>query len=559
MPMNPLLEIERLSIDFITENEVTHAVKDVSLTVEKGEILAIVGESGSGKSVTALSILRLLPAPPAHYPSGRILFHGGKSTIDLLQMSREELQAIRGNRVSMIFQEPMSSLNPVMTCGHQVAEALLQHNKISSAQAREKVMRWFEKVKLPDPERMYNSYPHQLSGGQKQRVMIAMAMCCEPDLLICDEPTTALDVTVQKTILVLIQELQKEQGMSVIFITHDLGVVAEIAHRVAIMYKGEIVEEGDVRSIFQNPKQPYTRALIQCRPAGHPRGERLPTVADFLSGNKKTAAVNPPEKTGGVLVDVKDLSVRFPVKTNWLGKLVKETTAVDKVSFQVFQGETLGIVGESGCGKTTLGRSLLRLVDPAEGQIIYQGKDLAALQGASLDQLRQNVQLVFQDPYSSLNPRLTIGHAIGEPMEVRRIETNKKARRKLVAELLEKVDLPSAVQDRYPHEFSGGQRQRIVIARALSLSPSLLVCDESVSALDVSVQAQVLNLLNDLKRELGLTLVFISHDLSVVRYMSDRIIVMNKGKIEEQGPAEEVYQHPKSDYTKKLLSAIPGL
>jgi peptide/nickel transport system ATP-binding protein len=535
-------------------------VRNVSIDVAKGEILAIVGESGSGKSVTALSILRLLPSPPTNYPSGKILFHGSDKSIDLLHSSMEELQSIRGNNISMIFQEPMTSLNPVISCGKQVGEALLQHNEISETEAKAKVIEWFEKVKLPDPTRIYNSYPHQLSGGQTQRVMIAMAMCCEPELLICDEPTTALDVTVQKTILELITDLQKEKGLSVIFITHDLGVVAEIAHRVVIMYKGGIVEEGDVKTIFNSPRQPYTKALIQCRPANHPKGEPLPTVADFISGTTERKQVKESlAPSNNVLVAVKDLTVRFPVKTNWLGKVVKSTTAVDQVSFEILKGETLGIVGESGCGKTTLGRTLLRLITPASGEIIYKGEDLATISGAALKQLRKNVQLVFQDPYSSLNPRLTIGSAIAEPMEVAGIESDKKLRRKKVAELLEQVDLSPDVQNRYPHEFSGGQRQRIVIARALALDPSLLVCDESVSALDVSVQAQVLNLLNDLKRDLGLTLVFISHDLSVVRYMSDRILVMNKGRIEESGTAEEIYNRPKSDYTKKLLISVPKI
>jgi len=411
---------------------------------------------------------------------------------------------------------------------------------------------------------MFNRYPHQLSGGQKQRVMIAMAMCCQPSLLICDEPTTALDVTVQKTILELIKELQQLQNMGVIFITHDLGVVAEIADRVAIMYKGEIVEQGDKRSIFDNAQHPYTKALIACRPALHPKGEKLPVVSDFL--NKKegeTEIRKPPSRQANVysevLMNVEKLRVQFPAKTNILGKALSYNTAVDDVSFQILKGETLGLVGESGCGKTTLERTLLRLIEPTSGKIIYDGNDITQLDKEQVKALRKNVQLIFQDPYSSLNQRLTIGTALEEPMKVAGVESSAKKRRDRAAELLEKVNLSPAMLRRYPHEFSGGQRQRIVIARALGLNPNFIVCDESVSALDVSVQAQVLNLLNELKKDLGLTLLFISHDLSVVRYMSDRIMVMNKGQIIESGRAEDIYLRPQSDYTKKLLSSIPKI
>ena len=406
---------------------------------------------------------------------------------------------------------------------------------------------------------MYNRYPHQLSGGQKQRVMIAMAMCCEPSLLICDEPTTALDVTVQKTILELIKDLQQAQNIGVLFITHDLGVVAEIADRVAIMYKGEIVEQNTAINIFQNPKHLYTKALIACRPAQHPKGERLPIVSDFLEGKKEVnqPIINSTASPNEILLDVQQLTVQFPTKTNLLGKVTSTYTAVDHVNFQLYKGETLGLVGESGCGKTTLGRTLLRLIQPTSGKIIYNGTDITALSKQQLKDLRKNVQLVFQDPYSSLNPRLTIGAAIAEPMDVAGIEHNKKQQKARVAELLDKVNLPSSYSNRYPHEFSGGQRQRIVIARALALNPTLLVCDESVSALDVSVQAQVLNLLNDLKKDLGLTMLFISHDLSVVRYMSDRIAVMQAGKMVEIGDADQIYYHPQMQYTQNLLAAIP--
>ena len=561
--MTPLLVIQDLSVAFRTEGEVVQATRNISLTVHRGEILALVGESGSGKSVTSLSILQLLPSPPAEYTSGSIQFQEGTNSIDLLRLSHNELRQIRGNRIAMIFQEPMTSLNPVMKCGPQVAEAILQHKKVSAAEARQQAIGWFRKVQLPDPEGLYHRYPHQLSGGQKQRVMIAMAMCCEPALLICDEPTTALDVTVQKAVLELIKDLQREQNMGVIFITHDLGVVAEIADRVAIMYKGEIVEQGDTRTIFQNARHPYTKALIACRPALHPKGERLPVVADFLQGPKESPSeqsiTEPVPVTQNQLVEVRDLTVMFPTKTSLFGKTLTFTSAVDRVSFDINQGETLGLVGESGCGKTTLGRTLLRLVEPSSGQIRINGTDITTLSSQELKRFRKEVQLVFQDPYSSLNPRLTIGDALEEPMQVTGLLASRQERKKRVADLLDKVSLPSGAAHRYPHEFSGGQRQRIVIARALSLSPNFLVCDESVSALDVSVQAQVLNLLNDLKRELGLTLLFISHDLSVVRYMSNRIMVMHRGKIVESGESEQVYNHPQSEYTQRLLAAIPRI
>ncbi|HWJ90553.1 MAG TPA: ABC transporter ATP-binding protein [Flavisolibacter sp.] len=562
--MQPLLRIQNLSVDFSTGGRVNNAVKNISFEVNKGEILALVGESGSGKSVTSLSILKLLPQPPARFASGKILFsEDGIHASDLLQANDKLVRSIRGHKIAMIFQEPMTSLNPVMNCGTQVMEALLVHKKISRQQAKQQTIEWFEKVRLPEPSKIFHRYPHQLSGGQKQRVMIAMAMSCAPSLLICDEPTTALDVTVQKTILELIRDLQKEEHMGVVFITHDLGVVSEIADRVAIMYKGEIVEQNSTHSIFTNPQHPYTKALIACRPALRPKEEKLPTVSDFLA--LKDQHVQPSRMitkkipTGKILLEAQNLSVQFPSKAGLFGKPVSYVTAVDKVSFRIMEGETLGLVGESGCGKTTLGRTLLHLIEPTGGSIIYGGKDMTKLSKEQARGLRKNIQLVFQDPYSSLNPRLTIGSAIAEPMKVAGLGLNEKERRRKVAALLERVDLPPSMMERYPHEFSGGQRQRIVIARALALNPGFLVCDESVSALDVSVQAQVLNLLNELKNSLGLTMLFISHDLSVVRYMCDRILVMNRGRIEESGPAEEVYLHPKSEYTKKLIQAIPGL
>jgi peptide/nickel transport system ATP-binding protein len=581
--MKPLLQIENLSIDFISEKsrqrrrpEITHAVKNISFTVNRGEITALVGESGSGKTVTALSILKLLASPPAAYSSGEILFsEDGNNTEDLLTKNRNALRHIRGNKIAMIFQEPMSSLNPVFTCGHQIMEAILSHKKISREDAVQQTIEWLSRARLPQPKNIFFRYPHQLSGGQKQRVMIAMAMCCQPSLLICDEPTTALDVTVQKAILQTIRRIQKEQNMGVIFITHDLGVVAEIADKTAVMYKGEIVEQNSAREIFRHPKHPYTKALLACRPVNHQRGKRLPVVSDFLqaeSQNVNTKSQKIPD-TGNLLLTgnqqqvtsnqkttllyVKDLSVWFPSRKNIFGKALEFVKAVDNVSFEVYKGETLGLVGESGCGKTTLGRALLRLIEPTKGKIIYAGNDLTAKKGDKLNSLRKEIQIVFQDPYSSLNPRMTIGSAIAEPMKVHGLFTGPKERKRTVIELLQKVDLKPEHFNRYPHEFSGGQRQRIVIARALSLDPSFVVCDESVSALDVSVQAQILNLLNDLKKEFGFTVIFISHDLSVVRYISDRIMVMNKGKIEETGNADDIYFNPQKEYTKKLIASIP--
>ncbi len=588
--MSPLLEIKHLTLDFISESGTTTALKNISVSVKKGEIVALVGESGSGKSVTSLSILRLLPSPPAQYRKGEIIFsEDGQTKTDLLKIKKEDLPSVRGNKISMIFQEPMTSLNPVITCGEQIIETLLLHKNINRTEAKIRALQWFEKVKLPDPADMLKRYPHQLSGGQKQRVMIAIAMCCEPSLLICDEPTTALDVTVQKTILQLIKELQAQSDMGVIFITHDLGVVAEIADRAVVMYKGEIVEENTVANIFNHPSHPYTKALIACRPVNHKRGERLPVVADFLEtkqefgmgnlelGASETskASIRPepnsqfpipnsqfPIPNSQILIPdpilrVKNLFVHFPSKRSFLGKPLSFVHAVDDVSFEVFKGETLGLVGESGCGKTTLGRTLLRLIEPTSGTVEYDGIELNGLSRKQMNPLRKNLQIIFQDPYSSLNPRITVGSAIQETLSVHSIVETEKDRKSKTLEILEKVNLSPSFYNRYPHEFSGGQRQRIVIARALALNPSFIICDESVSALDVSVQAQVLNLLNDLKKEYGFTIIFISHDLSVVRYISDRIMVMRSGKIIEMGPSDKVYFSPQSDYTKKLISSIP--
>ncbi|MDD2791976.1 MAG: ABC transporter ATP-binding protein [Sediminibacterium sp.] len=573
-----LLQINDLCISFQGPEGLKPALQHIDIRVNKGETVAIVGESGSGKSITSLSILGLLASPPAKYTQGSILFTQGNQTGDLLRASRETMEVLRGNKIAMIFQEPMTSLNPVLTCGFQVMEAISTHLKLDPAAAKARTIALFEKVQLPDPAGIFNRYPHQISGGQKQRVMIAMAISCEPELLICDEPTTALDVTVQKNILQLIRYLQLEQEMGVIFITHDLGVVAEIADRVVVLYKGQLVEENATEALFRQPQHPYTRALLACRPVLHPKGERLPVVSDFMQedGNgsmimnpvqpKTSASVNQqtvpvqtdkPVTAREPLVSVKNLRVLFPTKKSFLGKTLEFTRAVDDVSFDIYPGETLGLVGESGCGKSTLGRTLLQLIPATDGQVMYKGTDLTKANAATLKKLRREMQIIFQDPYSSLNPRMCIGEAIAEPLLVHQLVRDKNEARDRVVHLLEKVNLLPEHYQRYPHEFSGGQRQRIVIARALALNPSFVICDESVSALDVSVQAQVLNLLNDLKAEFGFTAVFISHDLSVVRYISDRILVMQKGKIVESGEASEVYYHPKEAYTQQLIAAIP--
>ena len=568
----PLLEIKQLSVDFVADGKSSKALENINLTVNRGEILAIVGESGSGKSVTALSILQLLPSPPAVYRSGEIILNSEAVSINILTSNSQVLQSVRGSKVAMIFQEPMTSLNPVLTCGFQVMEAILQHELIDKELAKKKTIALFEQVQLPSPADMFDRYPHQISGGQKQRVMIAMAMSCSPDLLICDEPTTALDVTVQKNILQLIRNLQIQNNMGVIFITHDLSVVAEIADRVVVLYKGKIIEEKTTQAIFDNPSHPYTKALLACRPLLHEKGTRLPVVSDFMKvdeeGNLEeiiatSSIVNSRSlqesntiKTD-LLVRVENLKIWYPSKKTFLGKVISFNKAVDDISFEIYRGETLGLVGESGCGKTTLGRALLQLIPASSGSIYYKDENLANAGSNRMKNLRKEMQLIFQDPYSSLNPRMTIGDAIAEPILVHQLAPNAKARKEKVIELLEQVNLSADHYHRYPHEFSGGQRQRIVIARALAVKPSFIICDESVSALDVSVQAQVLNLLNDLKQTYQFTAVFISHDLSVVRYISDRIMVMNQGKMAEIGLANDVYLNPQSDYTRKLIDSIP--
>jgi peptide/nickel transport system ATP-binding protein len=566
-----MLNVNNLKIQFLNKEEKTWsaAVSDISFQVDKGKVLGIVGESGSGKSVTSFSIMRLHDEQ-ATKVDGSIRFED----IDLLKLSSEDIRRYRGNKIAMIFQEPMTSLNPVFTCGDQVKEAIVLHQKLDAKTAKAKTIALFEEVQLPRPEHIYNSYPHQLSGGQKQRVMIAMALSCNPALLIADEPTTALDVTVQKTILELLLRLKTERQMAMIFISHDLGVIAEIADDVAVMYKGSIVEQGTAREIFSNPKHPYTKGLLACRPVPERRLKTLPIVADFLNGNSERSVAHllaENQYTESEIADrrsklyaqtpilqVANLCTWFPIKKGLFGKATDYVKAVDEVSFDVFPGETLGLVGESGCGKTTLGRSIIRLVEPTSGKLLFENNDLLALNKSELKAMRRQVQIIFQDPYSSLNPRLSIGSALIEPLQVHGLFENDTKRKHVILGLLDRVGLNADHYNRYPHEFSGGQRQRIVIARALALQPKFIICDESVSALDVSVQAQVLNLLRELQQEMGLTYIFISHDLAVVKHISDRMMVMNKGKIEEVGFPNEIYDNPKAAFTKKLIAAIPG-
>ena len=542
-------------------------MRNLSLELKKGELLAIVGESGSGKSVSALSLLRLLPKQST--VTGHAFLHRWEEQpLDLIELPQADMNEIRGSNIAMIFQEPMTSLNPVFTCGYQVMESIRLHQKVNKKIARQKAIALFEQVQLPDPAGMIKRYPHELSGGQKQRVMIAMAMSSNPALLIADEPTTALDVTVQKNILELIRQLQRQNNMGVIFITHDLGIVADIADKIAVMHKGEIVEQGIAKEVLAKPRHPYTRALLACRPASNPKGKRLPVVSDFLGVNESLVNVQPASneprsekektETPDPILQVQNLSVQFPTRKNLFGKAVEFFNAVDNVSFDVMPGDIVGLVGESGCGKTTLGRTILQLVKPTSGNIILHGEDISKIKTPSLRSLRKDFQIVFQDPYGSLNPRLTIGEAILEPLNVHGMGSTGSNRKEKVIELLEKVNLKAEHYNRYPHQFSGGQRQRICIARALVLEPQFLVFDESVSALDVSVQAQVLNLLTDLKAAFGFTAIFISHDLAVVHYISNRILVMQQGKIVEQGSADQVYQQPAHEYTRKLLDAIPG-
>ena len=624
MENNLLLKVNNLTTQFKTNNGYFTAVNGISFELKKGQTIGIVGESGSGKSVTSLSAMRLITESAKVKRSGSILFQKEGKQIDLATISEPEMRKIRGNDIAMIFQEPMTSLNPVFTCGDQVTEAILLHQqdltsntkikKVSNTilfkganlfrkltnigtlgqvsvlknrwltptekEAKRRTIELFKKVKLPRPENIFDSYPHQLSGGQKQRVMIAMALSCNPSILIADEPTTALDVTVQKTILELMKELQEEFNMGILFITHDLGVIAELADEVLVMYKGNIVEKGTVDTIFNHAEHPYTKGLLACRPPLDKKLSKLPTRNLFMQedkeGNMTTTnatvaqvlkeleltkeAIKTKEASlynAAPLMTVENLKTYFPKEKTFLGTTKSYVKAVNKVSFNIYKGETLGLVGESGCGKTTLGRTLLKLIEPTSGKITYDNQLISDYSTTQMRALRKEVQIIFQDPYSSLNPKVTIGDAIAEPLLVHKIFESKEAVKNEVETLLTKVGLDPTHYSRYPHEFSGGQRQRICIARSIALKPRLVVCDESVSALDVSIQAEVLNLLNEIKEEYNLTYLFISHDLSVVKFMSDRIMVMNQGEIEEIGFTNDIFDHPKSNYTKQLIEAIP--
>jgi peptide/nickel transport system ATP-binding protein len=558
---NPLLHIDHVTISAKKEGNWTPIVKDSSFTLYQNEILGIVGESGSGKSVTSLAIMGLLPKGILEITSGKIEFEDR----NISALSQKDLRNLRGNDVAMIFQEPMSSLNPSLKCGYQVEEILKEHTQLSSRDIKAKVLSLFEKVKLPNPDKIYNRYPHEISGGQKQRVMIAMAIACKPKLLIADEPTTALDVTVQKEIILLLKELQEETKMSILFISHDLSLVSQIANRVLVMYRGEIVEQGLAKDIFNNPTHTYTKALISSRPSLNVRLQRLPTIQDYLQDTVNPTEVTPQQRAERLnalynqppLLEVINVEKEYVSSAGLFGKNVS-FKAVDDVSFKIYEGETLGLVGESGCGKSTLGNAILQLDKATAGKILYRGQDLTKLSQKEIRALRKEIQIIFQDPYSSLNPRITVGKAIMEPMQVHKLYNDDTERRQKTIEILNRVGLGEEHFDRYPHEFSGGQRQRIGIARTIALQPKLIVCDESVSALDISVQAQVLNLLNELKENFGFTYIFISHDLAVVKYMSDQVLVMNKGKIEEMNEADALYEHPQKEYTKKLIAAIPG-
>ncbi|MFB9862999.1 ABC transporter ATP-binding protein [Rufibacter immobilis] len=580
---SPILQVEKLSISFQAEQGVVQAVDSISFQIQKGEAVAIVGESGSGKTVTGLSLMKLLPS--AAQITGSAVFNSGQlGQVDLYALQEKQLQKIRGQEISIVFQDPMSSLNPVISCGKQVAEVLLLHLPISKKEAYVRVQELFELVKLPNPDRIFRSYPHELSGGQKQRVMIAMAMACNPSLLIADEPTTALDVTVQANLLHLLNQLRLEKEMALLFISHDLGVVAELADRILVMYQGRIVEHGTVLQIFSNPQHPYTKALLACRPTVKMQAAVLPTLTDFMpvpeegtlpvdalpieeqhlpvEKRKDEQAVllsqqeqEAPQKP---LLQVQDIHVEFTRGRIFFWQQKEQIQAVNGVSFEVFPGETIGIVGESGCGKTTLGRTLLRLIEPTAGKVVFNGEDWSNLSKEELRKRRKNFQMIFQDPYASLNPNLTIGQAIMEPMQVHQVLKNQWERKQRALELLETVSLLPEHFHRYPHEFSGGQLQRICIARALALEPTCIICDEVVSSLDVSVQAQVLNLLNRLKQEFNLTLLFITHDLSVAKFMSNRLLVMDRGQIVEQGLTQQIFSSPQQPYTKALLQAIPA-
>ncbi len=561
--MGHILEVKDLGVCFRSGDERTQALNKISFSIPDGKTVGLVGESGSGKSVTSLTIMGLLPKPQAELTSGQVLFKGQ----NLLTLPENQMRKIRGNKISMIFQEPMTSLNPVFTVGYQILEPIQLHQKLAKKEAWEKVVELLNKVGIPDPRQKAKSYPHEMSGGQRQRVMIAMAIACEPSLLIADEPTTALDVTIQKQILELLAKIQSEEGMSLLFITHDLGVIGDIADDVVVMYKGDVIEKGDKQTLFKSPQHPYTKGLMACRPSLDKNYRRLATLKDFIDdkGDEKKfddailgfKEERPMSQSPELLLELKNLKKFYPVGRTLWGHPKDFVRAVDDVSLQVFKGRTLGLVGESGCGKTTLGRTLLRLLEPTSGEIFYRGQDITLLDRKAMRTLRRKMQIIFQDPFASLNPRMTIGDAILEPMLIHRLAANKQEMLQKTKALMDKVGLSATLMNRYPHEFSGGQRQRVCIARALAVEPEFIVCDESVSSLDVSIQAQILNLLLDLQDELDLTYIFISHDLAVVKFIADEVAVMNKGQIVEMASAESIYQSPQQSYTKSLLSSIP--
>jgi len=567
---HPILQVENLKVSFTSEGAKLMAVNGISYELAKGEVLGIVGESGSGKSVSTMSLVKLVPTPPGKYEDGRVTFDGGSE--NLLDLAENDIRKYRGNEIAIIFQEPMTSLNPSHRCGNQVAEMLEIHTNWDAMHIKKYVLELFDKVQLPDPSRIYQSYPHELSGGQLQRVMIAMAISCKPKVLIADEPTTALDVTVQKSIIQLLKDLNEENGNSTIFITHDLGVINEIADKVLVMYKGEVMEYGPIDQVFHNPQHPYTKGLLACRPPMDQRYFRLPIVSDFLEMNPEDhrtyvnklvqsdqnyqSHLSELEKSE-VILEANNIKKYYVSERSFFGKPKSYVKAVDDVSFKIRKGESIGLVGESGCGKSTLGRVLLCLDDATSGSAVFEGQDLFSMDKKSLRHLRKDFQIIFQDPYSSLNPRMTVGASIMEPLKVHGLHNSNAIRKEKVIELLEKVGLEADHYSRYPHQFSGGQRQRISIARSLGLNPKFILCDESVSALDVSVQAQVLNLLQDLKDEFGLSYLFISHDLSVIKFIADHVLVMQKGKVVESGDVESVINNPQDPYTQMLIESIP--
>jgi peptide/nickel transport system ATP-binding protein len=552
MPQKPLLSVVDLTVSFPAEQNF-EAVKEVSFSLEQGKTLAIVGESGSGKSLIALTMMGL--QPKESLISGQINLQNDTDLLPLHQLNQKEWQAYRGNLFGMIFQEPMSALNPVQCVGRQIQECILQHQQLSKKQAKAKTIEWIGKVKLPDPERIFYRFPHQLSGGQKQRIMIAMAMCNHPKILLADEPTTALDATVQQEIILLMKDLQSETGTSMIFISHDLALTAEIADDIMVMHKGICIEYGNAEEILTAPKADYTKALLSCRPNINNKGKKLPVIADYMAGTIIQENLPQQKEQGNIVLSLEDVQVWYPEGKNLFGKTTRYFKAVNGVSFDLHQGMTIGLVGESGCGKSTIGKSLMGLAPIKSGKITLNNKRIEGHKGNQWNEARKVMQLVFQDPFASLNPRRNVADIITEPLLIHHLYKGKNLQKE-AERLLELVQLPKNAGLRYPHQFSGGQRQRIGIARAIAVQPQILICDESVSALDVSVQAQILNLLKELQYELGLSYLFISHDLSVVHYMSDQILVMQHGKIAERGTADDIILHPQVAYTKKLIDSM---